>query len=90
MAYTLPFLVPMLENAGATVFIPRERDWQVHEVIVDNDGSTGNSLYLDAENVKESNLSDNHEKAIREFLRFVEEKMELEEREYKVPTEGRD
>ena len=41
MAYTLPMLVPMLENAGANVFVPRERDWQVHEVIVDNDGSTG-------------------------------------------------
>ncbi len=54
MSYTLPFLVPMLENAGANVFIPRERDWQVHEVIVDNDGSTGNSLYLAAENVKQS------------------------------------
>ena len=40
LAYTLPFLVPMLENAGANVFVPRERDWQVHEVIVDNDGST--------------------------------------------------
>ena len=54
MSYTLPFLVPMLENAGANIFIPRERDWQVHEVIVDNNGSTGNSLYLDAENVRES------------------------------------
>lgn len=33
------FLIPMLENAGAEVFIPRERDWQVNEVIVDNDSS---------------------------------------------------
>jgi len=57
MSYTLPFLVPMLENAGASVFLPRERDWQVHEVIVDNDGSTGNSLYLDAANVIESSDS---------------------------------
>ena len=38
---TLQMLVPMLENAGAGVFLPRERDWQVHEVIVDNDGSSG-------------------------------------------------
>jgi hypothetical protein len=45
MAFTLQFLVPMLENAGATVFMPRERDWQHNEVIVDNDGSTGNSIY---------------------------------------------
>lgn len=33
----VPFLIPMLENAGAIVFTPRERDWQRHEVIVDND-----------------------------------------------------
>ena len=32
-----PYLIPMLENAGAIVFTPRERDWQKHEVIVDND-----------------------------------------------------
>ena len=32
-----PYLIPMLENAGANVFTPRERDWQKHEVIVDND-----------------------------------------------------
>lgn len=33
----LPYLIPMLQNAGAVVFSPRERDWQKHEVIVDND-----------------------------------------------------
>ena len=33
----VPYLMPMLENAGAVVFTPRERDWQRHEVIVDND-----------------------------------------------------
>ncbi len=37
MGYTLPYLIPMLENAGANVFVPRERDTQLHEVIVDND-----------------------------------------------------
>lgn len=46
MAYTLPFLVPMLENAGAQVLMPRERDIQVREVVVDNDGSTGRSVYV--------------------------------------------
>jgi hypothetical protein len=35
----VPFLIPMLENAGAVVFTPRERDWQRHEVIVDNDNA---------------------------------------------------
>ena len=33
----VPYLIPMLERAGAVVFTPRERDWQSHEVIVDND-----------------------------------------------------
>lgn len=33
--YTMPFLVPMLENAGAVVLQPRERDTQLNEVIVD-------------------------------------------------------
>jgi len=42
------------------------------------------------ENVKESHLSDNYEKAIRELLTFVKEKLELEKRENKYPTEGRD
>ena len=32
-----PYLIPMLEKAGAIVFTPRERDWQRNEVIVDND-----------------------------------------------------
>lgn len=36
-SYVLPYLVPMLENAGACVMLPRERDIQLHEVLVDND-----------------------------------------------------
>ncbi len=46
MAYVIPYLAPMLENAGATIFIPRERDIQVNEVIVDNDLSTGKSEFV--------------------------------------------
>jgi len=38
-SYVVPFLVPMLENAGAVVLLPRERDWNLNEVIVDNDDS---------------------------------------------------
>ena len=37
----VPYLIPMLENAGAVVFTPRERDWQTNEVIVDNDAANG-------------------------------------------------
>ena len=33
----LPYLIPMLENAGAIVYSPRERNWQRNEIIVDND-----------------------------------------------------
>lgn len=36
-SFVLPYLIPMLENAGANVFLPRERDIQTHEIIVDND-----------------------------------------------------
>lgn len=43
MAYVTPYLVPMLENAGASLFLPRERDTGMNEVIVDNDISTGSS-----------------------------------------------
>ena len=37
----VPYLIPMLEKAGAVVFTPRERDWQRNEVIVDNDSPLG-------------------------------------------------
>ncbi len=36
-SYVLPYLVPMLENAGACVLLPRERDVQRNEAIADND-----------------------------------------------------
>lgn len=40
----VPYLIPMLEKAGANVFTPRERDLQTAEVIVDND-NTANGVY---------------------------------------------
>ncbi len=36
-SYVLPYLVPMLENAGACVMLPRERDVQKIEVLANND-----------------------------------------------------
>ena len=36
-SYVLPFLIPMLENAGAYVVTPRERDTNPWEVVADND-----------------------------------------------------
>lgn len=43
--YVLSYLAPMLERAGANVFIPRERDIQTNEVVVDNDRSSGSSIF---------------------------------------------
>ncbi|MCI1647025.1 MAG: xanthan lyase [Bacteroides sp.] len=57
-SFILPYVIPMLENAGANVFTPRERDMQRHEVIVDNDGNQTRqegeiaSIYLDAKSKK--------------------------------------
>ena len=51
-SFIVPYIIPMLENAGACVFTPRERDIQHQEVIVDNDTSNG-SIYLE-ENSKKS------------------------------------
>jgi len=45
-SFIQPYLLPMLENSGAYVMLPRERDIQSYEVIVDNDGSTGESELL--------------------------------------------
>jgi hypothetical protein len=45
MGYMLPFIVPMLENAGAYVMLPRERDTNTNEVIVDNDVNDEGQLY---------------------------------------------
>ena len=41
--YVLTFLLPMLKNAGAYVFLPRERDLNPYEYIIDND--TPNATY---------------------------------------------
>ncbi len=46
-SYVLPFLIPVLENAGAMVFTPRERDTTRVSVIVDNadDGFSSTRLF---------------------------------------------
>ncbi len=48
----VPYLIPMLEKAGAIVFTPRERDWQKNEVIVDNDNKVLLPYYVEV-NVKQ-------------------------------------
>ncbi len=44
-SFVLPYLVPMLEHAGAYVMMPRERDTNPNEVVVDNDGALAASPY---------------------------------------------
>lgn len=46
-SFVLPFLVPMLENAGANVLLPRERDTQLNEVIIDNDKGLAQGHYAE-------------------------------------------
>lgn len=48
----VPYLIPMLQNAGAIVFTPRERDWQKNEVIVDNDDPIKGATYQEINNSK--------------------------------------
>lgn len=38
-SYVMPFLMPMLQNAGAYVLSPRERDTNLTEIIIDADNS---------------------------------------------------
>lgn len=45
----VPYLIPMLEKAGAVVFTPRERDWQKHEIIIDNDTPRKGGLYVETQ-----------------------------------------
>ena len=59
----VPYLIPMLQNAGAVVFTPRERDWQTDEQIVDNDVSP-RPAYL------EENIKGNWEKAPEKGFAF--------------------
>ena len=52
-SYVLPYLVPMLENAGAYVLMPRERDVQTEEAIADNDPAiAGASRYEERNGTK--------------------------------------
>jgi hypothetical protein len=50
-SFVIPYVIPMMERAGATVYTPRERDSQRNEVIVDNDMKNG-SLYSEEKSHK--------------------------------------
>lgn len=51
-SFVLPYLVPMLENAGANVILPRERDTQIEEIIIDNNEGIDDSFYTESEGAK--------------------------------------
>lgn len=44
-SFVFPYLIPMLENAGAIVYSARERDPQPNEAVVDNDQPSRNGSY---------------------------------------------
>ena len=48
-SFVLPYLVPMLENAGANVLLPRERDTQLNEIIIDNDDGVDATSYSETD-----------------------------------------
>lgn len=44
----VPYLIPMLENAGAVVFSARERDRNPYDIIIDNDANSSDcGLYIE-------------------------------------------
>ncbi len=53
-SFCVSYLMPMLENAGANVYSPRERDLQINEVIVDNDNTEdiANGAYKESGKLK--------------------------------------
>lgn len=54
--FVVPFIIPMLQNAGAVVFTPRERDYQSNEVIIDNDHPHRNGTYIESFRRKQKQL----------------------------------
>ena len=52
-SYVLPYIVPMLERAGATVLLPRERSTQTEELIIDNNSGIDNTTYAEHNGKKE-------------------------------------
>ena len=46
-SYVVPYLVPMLERAGANVLLPRERSMRHFELIIDNDKGLAHDGYAE-------------------------------------------
>lgn len=52
-SYVIPYLLPMLESAGATVLLPRERSMRHEEVIIDNDEGIDPTTYAEHNGIEE-------------------------------------
>ena len=48
-SFVFPYIIPMLENAGAVVATGRERDTQTFEAVIDNDASKRQGSYTEIE-----------------------------------------
>jgi len=55
LSFIVPYLIPMLENAGALVFDPRERDIQKNSIVIDNDSPLDIKLKNYIENSSDKN-----------------------------------
>lgn len=64
----VPYLIPMLENAGANVFTPRERDWQCREIIVDNDNNPRLPYYTEVNMSKSWHNAETKGFAYKDYL----------------------
>lgn len=53
-SYVFPYLIPMLEKAGAVVYTPRERDPQTREAVVDNDSPSRYGAYVETNTASQS------------------------------------
>ena len=60
-SFAYPYLIPMLENAGAVVYTARERDWQTNSVIV----KTGSDNYREDGNWSTSHAGGYVEDSLR-------------------------
>lgn len=52
-SYVIPYIVPMLERAGANVLLPRERSMRTEEVILDNDAGISPATYCETSGTTE-------------------------------------
>ena len=56
-SYVMPYLMPMLRNAGAYVMSPRERDVNTTEIIVDNDPGLATGTYAETGKWKDAGVA---------------------------------